>query len=68
MSPILCIDLFTMLDTQPLAKALKAEIPDEVLPEKLQSLAELWRMLQVQYAWRLSAMGASPTLFRVLEG
>ena len=61
MSPILCIDLFTMLDTEPLSKALKAEIPDDVLPEKLQSLAELWRMLQVQYTWRLNAMGAYRT-------
>lgn len=57
MSPILCIDLFTMLDTEPLSRALKAEIPYDVLPEKLQSLAELWRMLQVQYTWRLNAMG-----------
>lgn len=58
MSPVLCIDLFTMLDTQPLAKALEAEIPQDVLPEKLQQLAELWRQLQVQYTWRLNAMGA----------
>lgn len=62
MSPVLCIDLFTMLDTQPLAKVLQAEIGkgvgQEMVPEQLQSLAELWRQLQVQYTWRLNAMGA----------
>lgn len=60
MSPILCIDLFTMLDTQPLAKVLAAEIQGEILPEKLQQIAELWRGLQVQYCWRLGSMGMLP--------
>lgn len=66
MAPILCIDLYTMIDTQPLTKVLKAEIPDDVSEEKLLSLAEMWRKLQVEYTLRLNAMSACQASFPCL--
>lgn len=67
MAPILVIDLFTMLDTQPLTKALKAQISCDVSDDKAQSVVEMWRRLQVEYMLRLNAMSACqapfPSLF-----
>ena len=59
MSPILCIDLFTMLDAKPISKALAAQLPSGTLPDKIHSIADKWRMLQAQYTWRLNSMGIS---------
>lgn len=58
MAPVLCVDLFTMLDEKPLARAVKAEI-GRISNDQARAFAKEWRREQLSYMFRLNAMGMS---------